>query len=210
MQVGSALSYRSIPLQSAYCAAKHAERGFTDSLRCELIHDGSKVHVTMVQLPALNTPQFNWTKSRLSRRAQPVPPIFQPEVAADAIYWAAHEKRREVLVGLPTVEAIVGNKIAPGLLDHYLGKTGYAGQQTEEAEDPNRPNNLFEPLSGDHGAHGRFDARASDSSPQFWVTKNRAALAFGAAVLAFGGLFVRDRKKAMRCFAPPTRSFDLR
>lgn len=135
VQVGSALSYRSIPLQSAYCAAKHAERGFTDSLRPELIHDRSQVHVTMVQMPALNTPQFGWTKSRLPRKAQPVPPIFQPEIAAEAIYWAAHQKRREVFVGLATVKAIVGNKIAPGLLDDYLAKTAYDGQQTDEPEE---------------------------------------------------------------------------
>ena len=119
-----ALAYRSIPLQSAYCAAKHAIAGFTDSLRCELIHDRSKVRVTMVQMPALNTPQFRWVKSRLKHRAQPVPPIFQPEVGAEAIYWAAHRNRREVYVGWPTVEAIVGNKLASGLLDRYLGKTG--------------------------------------------------------------------------------------
>ncbi|MBA3544454.1 MAG: SDR family oxidoreductase [Chthoniobacterales bacterium] len=183
VQVGSALSYRAIPLQAAYCAAKHAERGFTDSLRCELIHDGSGVHVTMVQMPALNTPQFGWTKSRLPRKAQPVPPIFQPEIAAEAIYFAAHARRRELLVGMPTVEAIVGNKIAPGLLDRYLGKTGYDGQQTDEAENPDRPNNLFEPVPGDHGAHGTFDERSSDYSAQLWATKNRGALAVGAAAL---------------------------
>ncbi|MBA2270378.1 MAG: SDR family oxidoreductase [Chthoniobacterales bacterium] len=176
VQVGSALSYRAIPLQSAYCAAKHAERGFTDSLRSELIHDGSKVHVTMVQLPALNTPQFGWIKSRLPRKAQPVPPIFQPEVAAEAIYWAAHEKRREVFVGLPTLQAILGNKIAPGLLDHYLANTAYDGQQTDEPEDPNRPHNLMEPLPGDHGAHGTFGSQAADTSPAFWAVKHRAVL----------------------------------
>jgi len=176
VQVGSALSYRAIPLQSAYCAAKHAERGFTDSLRSELIHDGSKVHVTMVQLPALNTPQFGWVKSRLPRKAQPVPPIFQPEVAAEAIYWAAHEKRREVFVGLPTIQAILGNKVAPGLLDHYLASAAYDGQQTDEPEDPNRPHNLMEPLPGDHGAHGTFDSQASRTSPAFWAVKHRAIL----------------------------------
>ncbi len=187
VQVGSALSYRSIPLQAAYCAAKHAERGFTDSLRCELIHDGSNVRVTMVQMPALNTPQFGWTKSRLPRKAQPVPPIFQPEVAAEAIYFAAHTKRRELLVGMPTVEAIVGNKIAPGLLDQYLGKTGYDGQQTDEPENPARPDNLFEPVPGDHGAHGTFDDRSSRQCKQLWATKNRGTLALGAAaVLALG------------------------
>jgi len=133
VQVGSALAYRSIPLQSAYCAAKHAIAGFTDSLRCELIHDKSKVHLTMVQMPALNTTQFSWVKSRLKHKAQPVPPIFQPEVGAKAIYFAAHHRRREIYVGGPTVEAIVGNKIAPGVLDHYLGRTGYDSQQTMDA-----------------------------------------------------------------------------
>src|SRR5579872_1968415 len=132
VQVGSALAYRSIPLQSAYCAAKHAIAGFTDSLRCELIHDKSKVRLTMVQMPALNTPQFGWVKSRLKYKAQPVPPIFQPEVGARAIYWAAHHSRRELYAGWPTVEAIVGNKLAPGLLDRYLGKTGFASQQRSE------------------------------------------------------------------------------
>ncbi len=195
VQVGSALSYRSIPLQAAYCAAKHAERGFTDSLRCELIHDESKVHVTMVQMPALNTPQFGWTKSRLPRKAQPVPPIFQPEVAAEAIYFAAHARRRELLVGMPTVEAIVGNKIAPGLLDRYLGKTGYDGQQTDEPDNPDRPNNLFEPVPGDHGAHGTFDDRSSRQCKQLWATKNRGALALGAAALLALGcvLFAKGR-----------------
>ena len=160
VQVGSALAYRSIPLQSAYCGAKHAIAGFTDSLRCELIHDRSNIHVSMVNMPALNTPQFGWVKSRLKRKAQPVPPIYQPEVGARAVYWAAHHRRREIYVGLPTVEAIVGNKVAPALLDHYLGRTGYNSQQTQEPEDPNRPNNLWEAVGGDHGAHGAFDGRA--------------------------------------------------
>src|SRR5213075_1770491 len=139
VQVGSALAYRGIPLQSAYCAAKHAVQGFCDSLRCELLHDKSGVHLTMVQLPALNTPQFGWVKSRLPRKAQPVPPIFQPEVAAEAIYFAAHNPRREFYIGLPSVKAIVANKIAPGLLDHYLARNGYGSQQHDGAEDPNRP-----------------------------------------------------------------------
>lgn len=193
VQVGSALSYRSIPLQSAYCAAKHALRGFTDSLRCELIHDGSAIHVTMVQLPALNTPQFDWTKSRLARKAQPVPPIFQPEVAAEAIYWAAQQKRREVFVGLPTVAAIIGNKVMPGLLDSYLGKTGYESQQTKEAEDSSKPNDLYRPLAGDHGAHGRFDHRAYNCSPQFWASKNRGLLGLAAAIMA-GCILFTNRK----------------
>ncbi len=184
VQVGSALAYRSIPLQSAYCGAKAAIRGFTDSIRSELIHDRSNVHITMVQMPAVNTPQFDWIKGNMPHKAQPVPPIFQPEVAAEAIYWAAHHKRRELYVGGPTVEAILGTKIAPGLLDRYLATSGYSGQQTEELEDKNRPNNLWEPLPGDHGAHGSFDNRAQDSSVQLWATQNQdmLALALGAGV----------------------------
>ena len=184
VQVGSALVYRSIPLQSAYCAAKHAIAGFTDSLRCELIHDKSKVRLTMVQMPALNTPQFGWVKSRLEHKAQPVPPIFQPEVGARAIYWAAHHTRREVYVGWPTVEAIIGNKLAPGLLDRYLGKTGFASQQTCELEDPSRPNNLWKPLKGDHGAHGAFDRRAHESSWELRASVNRSWIGVGVAVIA--------------------------
>jgi hypothetical protein len=193
VQVGSALAYRSIPLQSAYCAAKHAVAGFTDSLRCELVHDGSKVRVTMVQMPALNTPQFGWVKSRLRHKAQPVPPIFQPEVGARAVYWAAHHNRREVFVGGSTVAAIEGNKVAPGLLDRYLGRTGYKSQQTSEPEDPNRPNNLWEPVAGDHGAHGRFDNRASERSVEVWIDLNRNWLAIGAGVLGIAGYILGAR-----------------
>ncbi len=195
VQVGSALAYRSIPLQSAYCAAKAAMRGFTDSLRCELIHDRSKVHVTMVQLPALNTPQFDWTKSRLPRKAQPVPPIFQPEVAARAIHWAAHQKRREVLVGVPVVKAVFGNKIIPGLLDYYLGRTGYDAQQTDAPEDSSKPNDLYQPLAGDHGAHGRFDARAKDFSSQVWLNQNRGPLALAASLCATAAFLLAIWKK---------------
>ncbi len=195
VQVGSALSYRSIPLQSAYCAAKHAMRGFTNSLRCELIHDGSDVRITMVQLPALNTPQFDWTKSRLTRKAQPVPPIFQPEVAAEAIYRAAHHDRREVYVGSPTIMAIVANKFFPGLLDRYLGKTGYDGQQTREPENPDKPNDLLTPLAGDHGAHGRFDDRAKNFSAQFWLSQNRGVLTVAAGVFALGCALITNRRK---------------
>src|SRR6266566_3897541 len=184
VQVGSALAHRSIPLQSAYCASKHAMQGFTESLRCELIHDKSEVRVTMVQLPALNTPQFGWVKSQLPRKAQPVPPIFQPEVAAEAIYFAAHHPRREFYVGMPSVEAIVVNKITPGLLDHYLASTGYDSQQHDGAEDPNRPNNLWHPVPGDHGARGAFDTRARSWSPQLWTSEHRTLLAVG--VLALG------------------------
>lgn len=192
VQVGSALAYRSIPLQSAYCAAKHAIAGFTNSLRCELLHDSSKVRITMVQMPALNTPQFRWVKSRLKNKAQPVPPIFQPEVGARAIYYAAHHHRREIYVGWPTVEAIIGNKITPGLLDRYLGRTGYASQQTSEPEDSDRPNNLWTPLPGDHGAHGVFHNRAKSKSYETWVTLHRLSVGMGVAlgvcsVLLFAG-----------------------
>ena len=195
VQVGSALAYRGIPLQSAYCAAKHAVQGFCDSLRAELLHDGSHVALTMVQLPALNTPQFDWVKSRLPNRAQPVPPIFQPEVAADAIVWAAESGRREVWVGMPTVKAILGDRVAPGVLDRVLARMGYDSQQTSEPEDPARPDNLWRPVSGDHGAHGRFDARAQPVSLQVWATQHRqeltmlasiAAVALGLATRAFG------------------------
>ncbi|MQA31070.1 MAG: SDR family NAD(P)-dependent oxidoreductase [Luteitalea sp.] len=189
VQVGSALAYRGIPLQSAYCAAKHAVQGFCDSLRAELLHDGSQVTVTMVQLPALNTPQFDWVKSRLPNRAQPVPPVFQPEVAAKAIIWAAETGRREVYVGAPTVAAIVGNKLAPGLIDRSLARFGYAAQQTREPEDPDRPDNLWTPLPGDHGAHGRFDSVAHGSSAQLWLSQHRGGvgLAIASVVLSIAG-----------------------
>lgn len=193
IQVGSALAYRGIPLQSAYCAAKHAIQGFCDSLRCELIHDQSNVQVCMVQMPALNTPQFGWVKSRLAGKAQPVPPIYQPEIAADAIVHASHHPRREILVGVPTVAAIAGDKLAPGPLDHYLARSGYEGQQTSEPEDPNRANNLLAPVPGDHGAHGTFDRRAWSVSPQWWANKNRAAVGLIASALAFGAAVLYRR-----------------
>ena len=192
VQVGSALAYRGIPLQSAYCAAKHAVEGFCDSLRSELLHDKSAVQVTMVQLPALNTPQFDWVKSRLAGRAQPVPPIFQPEVAADAIAWAADHPRREYFVGFPTVEAIVGDRIAPGLGDRYLARSGYKLQQTAEPEDPNRPHNLWHAVDEDRdcGAHGRFDALAHSTSIEFELSKHRGAFAAAAAVILAASLFL--------------------
>jgi NAD(P)-dependent dehydrogenase (short-subunit alcohol dehydrogenase family) len=191
IQVGSALADRSIPLQSAYCGAKHAIRGFTDSLRCELIHDRSNVHITMVQLPGMNTPQFDWCKSLLPHRAQPVPPIYEPEIAADAIVYAATHRRRELYVGFPTVEAIWGNKFIAGALDRYLARTNYQGQQTAQAEDPFRPNNLWEPAPGNFGAHGRFDDRARQHSVQWWAAEHIGwyrglaglALLAGAAVV---------------------------
>lgn len=195
VQVGSALAYRSIPLQSAYCAAKHAVAGFTDSLRCELIHQKSRVHVTMVQMPALNTPQFGWVKSRLPHKAQPVPPIFQPEVAARAIYWAAHHRRREVWVGGSTVAAIVGQKFIPGLLDRYLGKTGYASQQHNGPEDPNRPNNLWESVPGEYAAHGTFDARANNHCPELWLDMHRPWVLAGAVAFLGGVLYETIKRR---------------
>jgi NAD(P)-dependent dehydrogenase (short-subunit alcohol dehydrogenase family) len=186
VQVGSALAYRGIPLQSAYCAAKHAIQGFMDSLHAELIHDGSNVRVTMVQLPAVNTPQFSWVKSRLPREPQPVPPIYQPEVAARAVYWAAHNERRELYVGWPTIKAIVGNQLAPELADRYLARNGYDSQQTDEPVSPDRRDNLWEPLPGDHGAHGRFDSRASDASPQLWATTHRGLFALAGVGALLG------------------------
>jgi short-subunit dehydrogenase len=188
VQIGSALAYRSIPLQSAYCAAKHAINGFTESVRTELLHDGSHVTLTVVQLPAVNTPQFDWVKSRLSHRAQPVPPIFQPEVVARAIAWAVKAGRREVLVGWPTVQAIWGEKFIAGWLDHYLAHKGYAAQQTDEPADPDAPNNLWHPLPGDAGSHGRFDGRARSYSIQPWLSRHRAGLAALGGALVLGAV----------------------
>jgi NAD(P)-dependent dehydrogenase (short-subunit alcohol dehydrogenase family) len=190
IQVGSALAYRGIPLQAAYCAAKHAIEGFMDSLRCELIHDGSHVHACMVQMPALNTPQFGWVKSRLPRKPQPVPPIFQPEVAARAILYVSHHPQREMLVGLPTVKAVWANRVIPGFLDWYLGRTGYSAQQHDGHADPDRAFNLWEPVDAekDYGAHGSFDARATNSSPELWASRNRGLLLGGLAALAGAGL----------------------
>ncbi|WBQ07935.1 SDR family oxidoreductase [Kribbella sp. CA-293567] len=166
IQVGSALAYRGIPLQSAYCGAKHAAQGFTDSIRCELLHDESNVRLAEVQMPAVNTPQFRIQRSKLSHQAQPVPPIFQPELAAEAIWHAAHNRRRQIWVGFPTVYTILGNRLAAPLLDAFLGKTGYDSQQVDEPEVPDRPDNLYEPLPGDHGSHGAFDSVAKTTSRQ--------------------------------------------
>lgn len=189
IHVGSALAYRGIPLQSAYCAAKHAIQGFTDSLRCELIHDGSNIHVCMVEMPAVNTPQFAWVRSRLPNKSQPVPPIYQPEVAAEAIVFAATHRRREIYVGVPTVKAIIANKIAPAYLDRYLARTGYDSQQTDEPKDPNQPDNLVSPVPKDFGAHGAFDSQSRKFSFQLWLDKNRpmclaALLIFAIAIAA--------------------------
>lgn len=168
--VGSALAYRGIPLQAAYCGAKHGVQGFFDSLRAELIHDKSGISVTMVQLPALNTTQFGWVKSRLPNKARPMGAVFQPEVAARAIAYASTHNRREIFVAYPTFQAIIGNKFFPGILDRMMGKTGIDGQQTDEPEDPNRPNNLWEPVPGNHSAHGTFDKIAKSKSPTLWFS----------------------------------------
>ncbi len=188
IQIGSALAYRGIPLQSAYCAAKHAIQGFCDSLRTELLHENSAVRLTMIQLPAVNTPQFNWVKSRLPNRAKPVPPIYQPEVVADAVVWCSQRNQRELYLASSAAMAIIGNKLAPNYADHYLADHGIDSQQTSEPEDPQRPDNLWEPVDGvvDHGCHGRFDDIARDYSSLFYVEKHHIAClaAAGTAVLA--------------------------
>jgi hypothetical protein len=193
VQVGSALAYRGIPLQSAYCAAKHAVEGFCDSLRTELLHDRSRIRVTMVQLPAVNTPQFEWVKSRLRGRAQPVPPIYQPEVAARAIVWVADHDRRAIYLGWPTVRAVFGNAIAPGVADWYLARHGYDAQQTEAPEREGRPHNLWEPVDRhrDFGAHGRFDDRARSWSWQAALDRHRALVAGGLCAAAGVALYFR-------------------
>lgn len=197
VQAGSALAYRSIPLQSAYCGAKHGIVGFTDSIRCELAHNKSKVHITAVHLPAMNTPQFSWVKSRLPRKPQPVPPIFQPEVGAEAIVFAATHRRREIWVAKPTVEAITGQKFVPRLLDKYLGKTGYDAQQYDGSADPNRPNNLWEPLPGDFGPHGDFDSRSHDRSLQLTLNLNRRWIGLGLLAAGAALAFLKKEKKAV-------------
>jgi short-subunit dehydrogenase len=184
VQVGSALAYRSIPLQAAYCAAKAAARGFSDSLRCELLHDRSDIRVTMVHLPATNTPQFSWVRSRLPRAAQPVPPIYQPEIAAQAIVWAAEHDRRELLVGWPTWFAIFGQRVAPGLLDRYLANAGWDAQQTDEPMAGRPPDNLERPVAADVGAHGAFDDAASTLSPLLWADLHRGSVAAATAATA--------------------------
>jgi NAD(P)-dependent dehydrogenase (short-subunit alcohol dehydrogenase family) len=184
VQVGSALAYRAIPLQSPYCGAKHAIRGFTDSIRCELMHDGSHVHITMVQMPALNTPQFDWCRNKLPHESQPVPPIYQPEVAARGIAFAARNRRREVNVGLSSVITIWGNKLLPGLGDRYLARTGYKSQQTSEPLDRNRPDNLYQPVRGDYSAHGRFDNRSQNYDIQLLQTRHHGAVLAGTLLLA--------------------------
>jgi NAD(P)-dependent dehydrogenase (short-subunit alcohol dehydrogenase family) len=195
VQVGSALAFRGIPLQAPYCAAKHAVTGFTDSLRAELIHEGSSVRVTEVHLPALNTPQFGWVRSRLPKKARPIPPIYQPEVAAQAIVWAATHRRRHLHVGLPTVATIWASRLFPGLVDRYLGKKGVASQQTDEVEGAGRADNLVHPIEGDFGAHGDFDGQAKSRSTQLWLTTHRAVIG-AAALIAGGAILARGRRGA--------------
>ncbi|MBM0104773.1 SDR family oxidoreductase [Steroidobacter sp. S1-65] len=201
VQVGSALAYRAIPLQAPYCAAKHALRGFTDSLRTELLHDRSNVHVTTVHLSAFNTPQFDWALNLVGKRPMPVPPIFQPELAAEAIVWAARHRRREVFVGWPAVKAVTGNKLFPGLLDRILAKQGYSGQITPEPLPADACANLYEPCDNNPGAHGRFDREARRHSWQWRFTSNRP-LALGvtaalAALLAFAGQRAARRRTSV-------------
>jgi NAD(P)-dependent dehydrogenase (short-subunit alcohol dehydrogenase family) len=198
VQVGSALAYRGIPLQSAYCGAKHAIQGFTESLRCELLHAGSQVRVTMVQLPALNTPQFRWVLSRLPGSPQPVPPIYQPEVAARAVLWAAEHDRREWWVGASTAATLLANAVVPGVLDRYLARTGFDSQQTSEPADLHRRTNLWQPadIDEDYGARGDFDARAHARDPQWWATTHRrTVLTLGAALASAGAAALRRRSQ---------------
>lgn len=192
VQVGSTLAYRGIPLQSAYCGAKHAVQGFHESLRTELLHDRSNVHVTMVQMPAVNTPQFSWVLSRLPRQARPVPPIYQPEIAAAAVVHAAdHPRRREYWVGETTAATLLVNAVAPGLLDRYLARTGVSSQQTDQPRPDDQPANLWEPADGpggrDHGAHGIFDDSSWRRSPQLWASQHHGLIAAVGAVGAAAG-----------------------
>ncbi len=200
VQVGSALAYRGIPLQTAYCGAKHAIQGFNEALRCELLHENSNVHVTMVQMPAVNTPQFSWVLSRLPHQAQPVPPIYQPEVAARGVLHAAdHPRRREYWVGGSTALTLAGNAIAPGLLDRYLARTGFTSQQTKHRQDPDAPVNLWDPADGpdgkDFGAHGIFDDEAKSSAPQLWASHHHGLLAGAAAAAATGVAVLLGRRR---------------
>jgi NAD(P)-dependent dehydrogenase (short-subunit alcohol dehydrogenase family) len=181
VQVGSALAHRGIPLQSAYCGSKHAIVGFTESVITELLHEKSKVRVCMVHMPALNTMQFDWVDSRLPDHPQPVPPIFQPEVAARAVFHMAAHPRREMWVGAPTVATIVGNRLVPRLLDRYLARTGFTSQQAPDHQEPMLPTNVWEPVPGDHGAHGDFDQAAHERSAALWVSRHRTAVTAGMA-----------------------------
>jgi short-subunit dehydrogenase len=205
IQTGSALSYRAIPLQSVYCGSKYAIRGFTDSLRSELLHDGLDVHLTMVHLPAMNTPQFDWARNKMRRRARPVPPIFQPEVAARAFVFAAKHRRREIWVGMSTVEAILANRIAPSVLDKYLARNGYEAQLAPEENDFKVLDNLVEPAPGRWGAHGRFDAQARTASWELWTSLHKSVLESAMVVLAAFGMYaaVSSLGRRARSYSPP-------
>ena len=192
--VGSALAYRGIPLQSAYCGAKHAIQGFHDSIRAELIHAGSDVHVSMVQLPGVNTPQFDWIRTNMPMKPKPASPPYQPEVAARAIRWAAERRRKSLKLGWPALQAIWGDRFGSPLLDRYLARTGFAGQQDSEPVSPDRRDNLYEPVPGDHGAHGRFDSNARGFTSQFFVSRHRVALGLGAVVAAGLGALSLGRR----------------
>lgn len=183
VQVGSALAYRSIPLQSAYCGAKHAIKGFTESLRTELMHEGSGIHLTMLEMPGVNTPQFEWCKTTLRKHPRPMGPYYQPELAARAIYWAAHARRRELVVGAPSAMTILAEKLAPGLMDRYLARTGFKGQHTDQTIPPDRPANLWQPVPGPYEARGAYSAGAHDSSAQLWVSMHRKWLLAGSLAL---------------------------
>lgn len=196
VQVGSALAYRAIPLQSAYCAAKHALRGFTDAVRSELMHERSNIHITSVHLSAFNTPQFDWSKNLMDRRPEPVPPIFQPELAARAIVWSTQHRRREVYVGWPSVKAVLANKLMPGVLDRILASQGYSGQLTEEPKRASACENLYAPCDYDPGAHGRFDDQAKPHSLHWAMTSNRTTLLAAAGLVAGAWLLARTRKRA--------------
>ena len=193
INVGSALAYRAIPLQSAYCGAKFAARGFTESLRSEILHERLDIKLCMVHLPAMNTPQFDWALNKTGWRAQPVPPIYQPEVGARAIFFVSEHPRRNLWIGKPTVEVILANRVAPGLLDKYFASKGYVGQLTSEREPAGAPANLFAPVDGDYGAHGRFDSRASATSFQALADRHKVAVAGVAAATVLGSIFMVRR-----------------
>lgn len=194
VNVGSALAYRSVPLQSVYCGAKFAIRGFTDALRSEIIHDKLDIHLTMVDLPAVNTPQFDWALNKMGKKAKPVAPIYEPEVAARAIFFAATHKRRQIWVGFSTVKAILANRIAPGLIDRYLARAGYAGQLTDQTLAPDAPANLFEPVPGDYGAHGRFDSQSKSGSWEMFTYRHRTAFWIATGVGLIGCVHLLAKK----------------
>ncbi len=214
VQVSSALAYRAIPLQSAYCGAKHALRGFTTALRSELGHERSAVHITMVHLPAVNTPQFGWGRSHLPKQPQPVPPIYQPEVAARAVYWAAHHRRRDLFVGFSSLRAVWANRLLPGLTDWYLARKGFAAQQTDAPSAADRADNLWSPVAADRGAHGQFDRQSRAGSVQLWLSQHRrwvvvaCALAGGLALGRQGYKHRRERARPrLKRFGPWGRHF---